>query len=150
LNELAKNPAFTAYCLTTVCLCLNMLGLWGFSGGARTKSKTTLNPEDQTTVAKGAELITQETADVARVLRAHTNAFVNIMPFLVMGLLYVILGASATMAWAIFGAFAFFRWVHTFAYLGGKQPWRTLSFALGGITTLVLMEEVTRYALAAR
>jgi uncharacterized MAPEG superfamily protein len=150
VSELAKNPAFTAYCLTTVLLCLNMLGLWGFSGGARTKSKTTPNPEDQATVSKGAALSTQEPPEVARVLRAHMNAFVNIMPFLVLGLLYVILGGSATMCWAIFGSFAFFRWMHTLAYLGGKQPWRTIAFGLGGIVTLVLMEEVARLALTVK
>jgi microsomal prostaglandin-E synthase 1 len=31
------------------------------------------------------------------------------------------------------------RLAHTFAYLGGRQPWRTLSFTLGALTTLVLM-----------
>lgn len=148
MGNLAQNPAFAIYCLTTVVLCLNMLGLWGYSGAVRGGTKTTPNPEDATTVAKGAEIVTSEPPEVARVLRAHTNAFVNIMPFLVLAFLYVLLGATPTMAWALFGGFTFVRLAHTFAYLGGKQPWRTMMFALGGIITLVVMVQVARLSIA--
>jgi len=31
------------------------------------------------------------------------------------------------------------RLAHSWAYLGGKQPWRSIFFGLGGLTTLVLI-----------
>jgi glutathione S-transferase len=145
MHDLATQfPAFPVYAVTATVLCLNLLGLWGYSGGVRGGTKTTWNPEDATTVAKGAEVVTAEPAAVARVLRAHTNAMVNIVPFLFLALLYVLLGASARMAWILFGGFTVMRLGHTFAYLGGKQPFRTLFFVLGGVLTLVLAEEVVR------
>jgi uncharacterized MAPEG superfamily protein len=82
------------------------------------------------------------------VLRAQRNANVNIMPFLVLGLLYVINGASVRAAWILFGGFTLTRLGHTFAYLNGKQPWRTILFVLGGLITLALMVQVIRGSLA--
>jgi glutathione S-transferase len=146
MDELMQNPSFLIYCLMASLLCLNMLGLWGYSGALRSKSKTTPNPEDTAQVSKGATVTADTPAAVARALRAHTNATANIVPFLVLALLYVLLGATPKMAWILFGGFTLVRWMHTFFYLGEKQPWRTLSFALGGLLTLGVLEQVTRAA----
>jgi microsomal prostaglandin-E synthase 1 len=148
MQDLANEPAFAIYALCTVVLCLNLLGLWGWSGGVRGKTKTTPNSEDATTVAKGAKVLDDEPPEVARVLRAQRNADVNVVPFLVLGLLYVINGASARAAWIMFGGFTLARIGHTFAYLGGKQPWRTLFFVAGGVITLALMVQVVRGSIA--
>jgi microsomal prostaglandin-E synthase 1 len=146
--DLTRNPAFAIYGLTAAVLCLNLLGLWGYSGVVRTGTKTTPNTEDAVTVAKGAEVVKADPDAVARVLRAHTNAFVNIVPFLALGLLYVLLGASATMAWILFGGFALTRLGHTFAYLGQKQPWRTVMFVLSSTALGVVLIEVARRSVA--
>ena len=72
--------------------------LWGYSGAVRTKTKTTHNPEDLEAFDKAAagKVVTADPPEVAHVLRAHTNAVVNILPFLLLdGLLYVVNGASA-------------------------------------------------------
>lgn len=148
MDDSASQPAFPIYALCAVVLCLNMLGLWGWSGAVRRKTKTTHNPEDVETVSKGAKVLDEEPPEVARVLRAHHNANVNIMPFLALGLLYVINGASVRMAWIVFGGFTLARLGHSLAYLGGKQPWRTICFALGGLITLALMVQVVRGSLA--
>jgi microsomal prostaglandin-E synthase 1 len=147
MQDLASEPAFPIFALCAVVLCLNALGLWGWSGGVRTKTKTTNNPEDVATVAKGAA-VADDPPEVARVLRAHRNADANIMPFLVLGFLYVINGASARAAWILFGGFTLTRMGHTFAYLNGKQPWRTIFFSASGIVTLALMVQVVRGSLA--
>jgi glutathione S-transferase len=148
MQDLVKNPAFAIYCLTASVMCLNMLGLWGYSGAVRSGTKTTWNSEDAATVAKGAAIISSEPDPVARVLRAHTNAFVNIMPFLILAFLYVLLGATPTMAWILFGGFTAMRLVHSFAYLAGKQPWRTLSFVVSGLLTGAVFVEVVRHSIA--
>jgi len=147
--NLAANPAFVAYAACLIALCLNMLLLWGYSGSVRGKTRTTPNAEDARTVAKGAEVVDADPPEVARVLRAHKNAMANILPFSILGLVYVLAGGSATAAWWIFGVFTFARVAHTFAYLGAKQPWRTSSFILGGVTTLVLMGFIVKVLVAA-
>ena len=146
MKELAAEPAFAIYALCAVILCLNMLGLWGFSGGVRTKSKATPNKED---ADKGGKLTAEgeEPPELARVLRVHRNAVYNILPFLVLGLLYCINGASARAAWILFGGFTVVRLLHTFSYLRGLQPWRTIFFTLGGLITLGLMVQVVRGSL---
>jgi uncharacterized MAPEG superfamily protein len=49
----------------------------------------------------------------------------------------------------IFGVFTAARIAHSFAYLGGKQPWRSMSFGIGALTTLVLMGFIVRALVAA-
>src|SRR4051812_32269565 len=91
---LTANPSFLIYSLTMVVLCVNVLALWAYSGAVRNKTKTTHNPEDIRTVASGASVVQVDPPEVARVLRAHRNAADNILPFAILGLLFVMWGAS--------------------------------------------------------
>jgi uncharacterized MAPEG superfamily protein len=144
--NLSANPAFIAYAVTLIVLSLDMLVLWAYSGAVRGKVKATPNQED----ARGAnKLVEMEPPEVARVLRAHTNATANIVPFAILGLVYVLCGAPLMPAAIIFGVFAFARIAHAFAYLGGKQPWRSISFGVGALTTLVLIGFIVRSIVAA-
>src|SRR5260370_1184317 len=52
-----SNPPFVVYAITTLVLCANLLFLWAYSGAAGGKTKTALNLEDPSTVAKGAKLV---------------------------------------------------------------------------------------------
>jgi prostaglandin-E synthase 1 len=134
--NLATNPAFIAYAVAVVVLSLNMLILWGWSGAVRGRSKTTPNTED----SRGNNaLVEVDPPEVARVLRAHRNATANIVPFAILGLVYVLAGGGGTVAGVLFGVFTLTRMAHSFAYLGGRQPWRTIFFSVGGLTTLVLI-----------
>lgn len=136
--NLTANPAFTVYAITILVLSLNMLVLWALSGGVRAKTHTTPNKEDSKDPSK-TRVVDADPPEVARVLRAHKNAMANIVPFAILGLVYVLAGGSAMTAAVIFGVFTFARVAHSFAYLGGKQPWRTIFFSLGGAATLALM-----------
>ncbi|MDP2306048.1 MAG: MAPEG family protein [Pseudomonadota bacterium] len=144
MNDLSSNPAFTAYAITTILLCFNVLALWGYSGGVRAGTKTCVNPEDALTVSKGAAVREADPAAVARVIRAYNNAAANNLPFLAIGLVYVLLGASPTMAAVLFGSFTAFRLIHSVVYLREMQPWRTAAFALGGLVTLVMGADMVR------
>jgi glutathione S-transferase len=141
VSTLASNPAFLAYAVSLLILSLNLLVLWTYSAVVRAKTKTTPNEED---LGRGNKLLPENPPEVARVLRAHTNAMANIVPFAVIGLVYVLAGGSGVAAAAIFGVFTAARLAHSFAYLGGRQPWRTVFFSLGTVTTLVLMGFVVR------
>jgi prostaglandin-E synthase 1 len=136
MQTLASNPTFIAYAVSILVLSANLLFLWAYSGGVRGKTKTTPNVEDS---RRGAKLVEGEPPEVARVLRAHKNAMANIVPFAILGLVYVLAGGSAMVAAVVFGVFTLARLAHTFAYLGGKQPWRTIWFVTGGLATLALM-----------
>jgi len=145
MTSLAAQPAFVAYVISAIILSLNLLLLWAYSGVVRGTAKSTPNEED----AKTIKLSVTEPPEIARVLRAHANAMANIVPFLVLGLVYVLAGGSAMAAQVIFGVFTVARIAHSFAYLGGKQPWRSLSFGIGALTTLVLMGFIVRVLVAA-
>ena len=144
MMNLAQNPAFVAYAVSLLVLCANMLFLWGYSGGVRGKTKTTPNTEDAKTVARGSQVVESDPPEVARVLRAHKNAMANIVPFAVLGLVFVLAGGSGRVAAIVFGVFTAARLAHSFAYLGAKQPWRTLSFVVGAGATVVLMGFIVR------
>jgi microsomal prostaglandin-E synthase 1 len=144
LPNLAANPAFIDYALSLLVLSLNMLLLWVYSGLVRGKTMTTPNTEDASTVSKGAQLADRDPPEVARVLRAHQNAVANILPFALLGLVFVLLGGGGTAAAAIFGVFTFARVAHSLSYLGGRQPWRSIWFGVGGLTTLVLIGFIVR------
>jgi uncharacterized MAPEG superfamily protein len=96
-----------------------------------------MNPEDGARF--GVPVAELDPPAVARVLRAHANAQAAIYPFLLLGLVYVLLGGGATTATVIFAVFTFARLAHSGVYLTGKQPWRTIFFIAGGIATIALM-----------
>jgi uncharacterized MAPEG superfamily protein len=146
MQPLASNPAFVAYAIMAIVLSLNMLVLWAYSGAVRGKTKTTPNPED---AGRGATVAETEPPEVARVLRAHRNATANILPFMILGLVYVLVGAPAMAAQLVFGGFTVVRLAHSVAYLGGKQPWRSIFFGLGGLATLVLIGLIVKSLAAA-
>ncbi len=135
MTSLAAQPAFVAYVVTLIVLSLNLLLLWTYSGVVRGKVKTTPNEED----AKVNKLVEIESPEVARVLRAHTNAMANIVPFLALGLTFVLAGGSVLAAEVIFGVFTVARLGHSLAYLGGRQPWRSIFFGVGALATLGLV-----------
>jgi glutathione S-transferase len=81
------------------------------------------------------------------VLRAHANAMANIVPFLILGLLYVLLGAGRTGALAYFAVFTLARHGHSVTYLGALRPWRTVSYVAGLLATLGLLVQVVLRAL---
>jgi prostaglandin-E synthase 1 len=140
MHSLLSEPAFVAYAITAIVLSLNLIGVWAYSGAVRGKTRTAINPEDAERFK--APLLEHDHPDVARVLRAHANAQANIYPFLFLGLVFVLAGGSATSAEIIFGGFTVSRLGHSFAYLAGKQPWRTIFFVLGGVATLALMVSI--------
>lgn len=140
MNNLLGNPTFLAYALACVVLCANLLFLWAYSGVARNNVKSTPNAEDA--IRPGVTLAPADPAEIARVLRAHSNAQANIHPFLALGLVYVLAGGGAGLGAAYFGIFCVARLLHSYTYLTGKQPWRTLCFAVAFLAMLALMVNV--------
>jgi prostaglandin-E synthase 1 len=143
----AANPVFFAYAASAVVNVLNILVLWNLSGAVRGKTKTSLNPEDA--AAFKADLAQIDPPEVARVLRAHRNTADNTLPFLLLGLVFAMLGPSELEAQIIFYGFAGARVLYSFAYLKGLQPWRTIFYGLGTLATLALLIDICRLLAAA-
>lgn len=148
MQDWNSNPTFVAYAISCLVLCGNLLFLWTRSGAARGRSKTTMNAEDARTIAKGAQVVPVDPPAVARVLRAHANAMAMFVPFAVLGLLFVMVGGGAGTAKILFGSFVATRLFHSFVYLREIQPWRTISFVLGGVALLGLFGDVAWIMLA--
>ena len=132
-----NSPTFIAYAVTALVLSLNLIVLWAMSGGVRAGTKTALNAEDAGMFK--VSVVELDPAPVARVLRAHRNAEANIYPFLILGLIYVLADGPYLPAVIIFTVFTLARILHSILYVRGGQPWRTISFTVGGIATLALM-----------
>lgn len=137
-------PALVPYAITSVVLYLNLMILWFLSGVVRGRTQTAMNPEDTQSILKGATVSATDPPEVARVLRVHNNSMANVVPFLLLGLVFVLLGGSSAEAAILFGAFTAARLAYTLAYLSGKQPWRSLFFAVGVLVGAALLIEIVR------
>lgn len=143
----AAHPAFVAYAITCVVLCLNLLMLWASSGAIRAKGGAAINPEDG--ARYGVPVSEFDPPTVARLLRAHRNAEATIYPFLLLGLLFVFTGGKAAIAIPIFAIFVVARIAHSIVYLKAMQPWRTIAFAVSLVAIVVLMGAVVHNLLFA-
>lgn len=131
-----NSPAFAAYALTCIALCGNLIFLWAYSGATRARVKSTPNEEDVKPF--GATLSDVDPPEIARVLRAHANAQAAILPFLALGLVYVLAGGPHDPAVAYFAVFTAARWLHSWAYLNGRQPLRSIIFLVGTLPLFAL------------
>jgi microsomal prostaglandin-E synthase 1 len=140
--DLATNPAFAAYALASSILSLQLIVLALLTGLARGRTKTYVQREDAATF-KG-EKAAVEHPDVARAQRSHLNTLENAVPFFVVGLLYVLTGATRTGATAYFGVFVAARILHSVVYALGLQPWRTIAYLIGILSIVGMAVHVIR------
>jgi uncharacterized MAPEG superfamily protein len=145
MNILLDNPAFRTYVICATILAVHLILLAGWTGTVRATRKAFVNPEDAR-LNKGTE-VDSDHPDVRRAGRAHMNALENAVPFFIVGLLYVLTGATKTGAMAYFGTFTAARLLHSIFYLAGKQPFRTISFGIGVLTIFGMAFHVVRAAL---
>merc|ERR1711921_67987 len=75
--------------------------------------------------------------DVERVRRAHLNDIENIVPFMLLALLYVGTQPDPSTALLHFKVFFYSRLLHTLVYVGKiRQPARALCFLTGFVTMM--------------
>ena len=138
--------AFNIYLACVAALAFNLWFLTFMTAARRGKAKVFVNPED-------AKAFKGETGDkdvevVERAKAAHRNALESIPIFAILALLYVMTGATKTGAMAYFVTFTVVRWLHSFMYLGGIQPVRTLMFAIGFLVNIGLSIQLLLAALS--
>jgi len=147
MPEIASSAAFNVYALFAVGLCILLLVIDSAGGAVRGRTKTSPNPEDPV-VAKGGKVAESDPDSVARVMRAHRNAVANILPFLLVTLVYVLKGGTAQHILWVCSAFTVFRITHAIAYIRAIQPLRSIAFGLGQLCTLAVMVRVVLAAVA--
>ncbi|MCA9701103.1 MAG: MAPEG family protein [Myxococcales bacterium] len=139
------DEALQIYLFCTAALAFNLFFLTAATGASRAKAKVFVNGEDAS-LFKGEHRPT-EADTVDRVKAAHRNALESIPLFLVLALLYILTGAEKSGAMAYFITFTVARWLHSFFYLRGMQPWRTVAFGVGllvnvGLTIQIILAGV--------
>ena len=125
------------YALTTIILALKMSAISVVQGRARTAANAFANPEDAAMF--GGTQVPQEVAGVQRAAKAWMNDLENIPIFLILALVYAIAGLSATAFMIYCAVFTLARILHTIFYLNAAQPWRTIAYTVGALTSLALM-----------
>ncbi len=139
----AENPASVLFALFATVLALHLLALALWTGTVRAMRKDWVNPEDAA-LNKGNN-VDVEHPDVARAKRTHINALENAVPFFVVGALYAATAPGRTAALAYFGTFVAVRVLHSMFYLRGRQPFRTMSFAVGVLAVIGMGVHVLRF-----
>jgi len=77
--------------------------------------------------------------------RCHRNDLENVLPFVLIGLLYVLTSPSVTVATWHFRAFGCFRLLHSLFYLSATpQPSRGLCFMVGFIVNVSMAVQVIK------
>lgn len=132
MDQFMGNPAFRIYAVCVAILVLKMIGTAIFTASTRQRVRGFSNPEDVTAVGgEGAVASETEHPDVARALRMHRNDMENIPLFFAVGLVYVLLEASALGAILYFWTFTIARVLHSFVYARAMQPARAICWGLG-------------------
>ena len=76
------------------------------------------------------------------IFRAHLNDLENIVPFLLLGFLYISTQPAYSTALILFRVFAGARIIHSIAYLRKVQPARLFAFAVGSVVNIILVGSI--------
>lgn len=124
------------YAIASMLLFLKMLAISVYQGFHRIGKMTFKTPEDAAFV--GRQAAKEELPQVQRAARAWSNDVENIPIFLGLGVAYVWVGASPSLAVWLFMIFTGARYIHTVCYLSELQPWRTVAYAIGVVCMLIM------------
>ncbi|KAI9590153.1 microsomal glutathione S-transferase 1 [Glossina fuscipes] len=140
-----RNDVFKAYLFWSAVLVLKMLAMSWLTAVQRVATNTFANAED---CFRRKDKVKYDEARVERVRRAHRNDMENILPFFIIGFLYVLTDPSKFLAINLFRIVAFGRLIHTLVYavVCVPQPARALSFAVAHLSTAYMAYHVLLYA----
>lgn len=95
-----------------------------------------LNEEDATLL--GGKAVEIDHATPGRFFRAQRNNIENLLPFLILGSLYLISGASMLSGAIYFSVFFLARLAHTFAYINKRPLLRRNTYATAWLAQIVI------------
>jgi prostaglandin-E synthase 1 len=145
--QLTQDPVFLVFSVCAAVLCLKMLAVGHFTGMTRIRRGVYLNPEDAKAFSNKEEFASVEHPDVERGLRAHRNDLESTLPFLAIGLVYVLVGPPVLLAKILLIAFTVLRCAFSFFYIRALQPWRSASFMLGELCLVIMLIQILWWGL---
>ncbi|XP_071390898.1 microsomal glutathione S-transferase 1-like [Centroberyx affinis] len=137
LTHMIDSEVFLAFSTYATIVILKMMLMAPMTSYFRLTRKVFANLEDTKLISSTEDKkMIRVDPDVERVRRCHQNDLENIIPFVVIGLLYALTGPDLSTALLHFRVFAGSRICHTIAYVTPlPQPSRGLSWMVGmGIT----------------
>lgn len=145
MAHIIEDEVFLAFSTYATIVILKMMLMAPLTGLFRFKQKAFSNQEDLW-MAKNAEekkKMLRADPEVERVRRCHQNDLENIIPFIVIGLLYALSGPDLATAVLHFRVFVISRICHTVSYvLALPQPSRALSWVTGMFATFSMAYRV--------
>ncbi|KAL0964940.1 hypothetical protein UPYG_G00274690 [Umbra pygmaea] len=144
-SSVIESEVFLAFSTYATIVILKMMLMSPMTAYFRFTRKSFANQED-TGMAKTPEerkKMLVGNPDVERVRRCHLNDLENIIPFVVIGLLYTLTGPDLSTALLHFRVFVGSRLFHTVAYvLPLPQPSRALAWMSGMVVTFSMAYRV--------
>ncbi|XP_062299963.1 microsomal glutathione S-transferase 1.1 [Scomber scombrus] len=144
LSSTMDSQVFQAFSTYATIVILKMMLMSPLTSYFRLTRKVFANLEDTKLVSsKEDKKLVCIDPDVERVRRCHLNDLENIIPFVLVGLLYSLTGPELSVALLHFRLFAGCRIFHTIAYIGAlPQPSRAGSWILGMLVTFSMAYRV--------
>ncbi|KAI7791772.1 microsomal glutathione S-transferase 1-like [Triplophysa rosa] len=151
MAHLINSDVFLAFSTYATIVVLKMIFMSFLTAYYRITEKAFSNWEDTGTASKDPEerkKMLQTNPNVERVRRCHQNDLENIVPFVVIGLLYALTNPDLSTALWHFRVFVGSRFIHTVSYVMAiPQPSRALSWMVGLLTTFSMAYRVLTTAL---
>ncbi|XP_036374170.1 microsomal glutathione S-transferase 1-like [Megalops cyprinoides] len=148
--HMIDSEVFLAFSTYATIVILKMMLMSFMTSYFRLTRKVFANLED-TALVRGEEdkkKLVRVDADVERVRRCHQNDLENVVPFVLIGLLYALTGPDLYTALLHFRVFVGSRFFHSVAYLTPlPQPCRALAFLVGMGSNLSMAYRVLSTAL---
>ena len=83
--------------------------------------------------------VKEEHPMVERATLCWRNDLENIPLFLIIALGYALIGGNTSAGLAYFAIYSVCRVLHTIFYMNKLQPWRTVVYEIGSITTVAML-----------
>jgi uncharacterized MAPEG superfamily protein len=131
------DPVVRLFAVVCLLLVVKIAAVGGYTSVLRLSRKVFATPEDY----KLQGLAPRQTMDpdIERVRRAHQNDLENILPFFVVGFVFLLTHPSLLAA-QIYGiGYLLARTLHSVFYIRSMQPYRTIAFTVGSILTLAML-----------
>jgi uncharacterized MAPEG superfamily protein len=137
MPEFLAAPTVHLYAVVALLLVLKMVAVGFYTSAVRIRRRVFATPEDYALRNLAPAGVPDE--DVERVRRAHRNDLENVLPFLVVGLLYALTGPSLAAARIYLIGFLVARTLHSVFYIRAMQPHRTIAFTVGMVLMLAML-----------
>ncbi|XP_059158401.1 microsomal glutathione S-transferase 1-like [Physella acuta] len=133
-----ENPVFRTFLGYAALVLLKTMAMSLITTYHRITKKVFINEEDALLAGKKIHVVTNNPT-VERIRRCHLNDLENVIPFVLLGLLYVTTGPALSSAALLFRVFTASRFLHTVVYIFAiPMPSRAVCFLVGFLVNVCM------------